>query len=722
MKAINFKTNLNFLIVGSLVMMPVLVISQTTITSNTRTVPTAFLGWNSSGLPGSVDLRNDFLGSYPLNFFTGGNSTANQRMTILGSAGNGYVGIGSGFSTPQALLHINGYANAGNTGEVFRSSGPDDDINAWRMYTGINNGSEKMSLFVTPNFSDPYNNNNATIQAPEGNITFNPGGNFETMRIAGKYTDLFPATGTSSYSVFQGNVGIVTKYPLALLQVGPEVMNDGSYRDWMQQGVLHTYQGMTSFLGMRKLSADDEAETVLSWSNFYKQKVNSLKFKFTQDVPFGTEASDRDGINVAEMISDGFATGSRMGVGGTPVRRLESFDRGEDAPQLRLTYTYRNEFDGFTYTDFQTTRAGDLFIEPRITDRQGNVGIGIFSPSEKIDVNGGGRFRDIPDRNQSAANALMIGEQAGATLSDLTLRKLAFTGNSTDVLLGTGVFGPAPGTAGGIVTANNGLTLTTPSNVQLGGSLLHTTSINMNNNNLDFSGSGGPNNRVGIGGTSQQSLLTVVTNDLEYAGLFLNQNPHGAYGMAAGIYNGVPGGNYYGINTYSSSMNALRNVGLVSTAGHATDANVGATITAYQIVPSTPVALQNIGVEIIAGTGSSANYGITSTAFGPAGSTNYAGYFNGAVYATGTIISSDQRFKSEVQDIPDAMQIIRRLRPRTYYFNHTYPTMQFSPVKQWGFIAQEVAPVLPELVSDNIQPPRYDSAAILYTILFTLKG
>ena len=107
--------------------------AQTTTTTNNRTSG-SFLGWGSFGTSGSLEIRNDFTGSYPINFFTGGNSTTNQRMTILGSAGNGYVGIGSGFSTPQALLHINGYANAGNTGEVFRSSGPDDNLNAWQMY------------------------------------------------------------------------------------------------------------------------------------------------------------------------------------------------------------------------------------------------------------------------------------------------------------------------------------------------------------------------------------------------------------------------------------------------------------------------------------------------------------------------------------------------------------------------------------------------------------
>lgn len=389
MKAINFNTQSRCCLF--LILFPTLVMSQTTLTSNTRTSTTAFLGWNNTGTPGSLDVRNDFTGSQPINFFTGGNAAANQRLTILGSAGNGYVGVGSGFNTPQALLHINGNATTGTTGEVFRTSGPGSNvINAWRMYTGANNGSEKLSLFITPNSSDLYNDNNGTLQVPEGNIVFNPGGTFESMRITGKNTALYSPNLTTGYQVSQSSVRILTKYPLAFLQVGPEVNNDGSYRDWMREGVLRSFRGMTSFLGMRQLSDDGEAETTLTWSNYDKQAINNLKFIFTGTVSNLTEAGGRDGIDVAEMISNGFATGSRMGIGGRPQRRLESFDRGEVAPQLRLTYTYRNEFDAPVYTDFQTTPDGNLFIEPITSTSQGNVGIGIFAPTEKIDVNGGG--------------------------------------------------------------------------------------------------------------------------------------------------------------------------------------------------------------------------------------------------------------------------------------------------------------------------------------------
>jgi hypothetical protein len=58
-----------------------------------------YAGWNTSGVVGSFDLRNDFAGQ-PINFFT----AATQRMTITGTTG--FVGIGNNFTAPVSMLHL----------------------------------------------------------------------------------------------------------------------------------------------------------------------------------------------------------------------------------------------------------------------------------------------------------------------------------------------------------------------------------------------------------------------------------------------------------------------------------------------------------------------------------------------------------------------------------------------------------------------------------------
>lgn len=100
------------------------------------------------------------------------------------------IGVGQFTITnpPSAALHIDanllapvtsGYPNFFLPGEVFRTTATDANLNAWRMFTGTGNGTEKFSLFV------PATSSNITLQATQfnGNMIFNTGGANERMRI-----------------------------------------------------------------------------------------------------------------------------------------------------------------------------------------------------------------------------------------------------------------------------------------------------------------------------------------------------------------------------------------------------------------------------------------------------------------------------------------------------------------------------------------------------------
>ena len=87
------------------------------------------------------------------------------------------------------------------------------------------------------------------------------------------------------------------------------------------------------------------------------------------------------------------------------------------------------------------------------------------------------------------------------------------------------------------------------------------------------------------------------------------------------------------------------------------------------------------------------------------GTTNpgtYKLYVNGTAYSTGGWQSSDIRWKKDIHQIQNALDIVEHLEPvRFSWRQDEYPDIQFPQGKQIGFIAQQVEPYLPEVVHTN---------------------
>ncbi len=63
---------------------------------------------------------------------------------------------------------------------------------------------------------------------------------------------------------------------------------------------------------------------------------------------------------------------------------------------------------------------------------------------------------------------------------------------------------------------------------------------------------------------------------------------------------------------------------------------------------------------------------------------------NGLIRASGSLVTSDRRFKQDIETIPNSLELIRKMRGATYTFNQAaFPDRNFSGGKQYGFIAQE---------------------------------
>lgn len=107
----------------------------------------------------------------------------------------------------------------------------------------------------------------------------------------------------------------------------------------------------------------------------------------------------------------------------------------------------------------------------------------------------------------------------------------------------------------------------------------------------------------------------------------------------------------------------------------------------------------NAGGWFQAAGSTSANYGIfaaAGTAMG--GGPDYAGYFTGDTYTTGTNYTSDEHLKEDIQPIVDATSTLNLLSPVAYRYRfEEYPTMRLPQEPHMGLIAQEVEQVLPVL-------------------------
>jgi hypothetical protein len=80
---------------------------------------------------------------------------------------------------------------------------------------------------------------------------------------------------------------------------------------------------------------------------------------------------------------------------------------------------------------------------------------------------------------------------------------------------------------------------------------------------------------------------------------------------------------------------------------------------------------------------------------------SYAGAFYGPVYASGGFITSDKKFKNNIQEFGGALALIGQLKPRRYDFitDEKYAFLQLPKGLHYGLLAQDVEAVLPNLVS-----------------------
>lgn len=109
------------------------------------------------------------------------------------------------------------------------------------------------------------------------------------------------------------------------------------------------------------------------------------------------------------------------------------------------------------------------------------------------------------------------------------------------------------------------------------------------------------------------------------------------------------------------------------------------------------------GIFIADGVSANDNYAIYAAGSNGGGGAAYAGYFDGDVTVTGTFSNpSDKKLKTNISDMPSALNKLKTLKVKSYDYIQD-KTLKLPKGTQFGFIAQDMELVYPELVNNQKQ-------------------
>lgn len=433
--------------------------------------------------------------------------------------------------------------------------------------------------------------------------------------------------------------------------------------------ICYTQQaiGQTSVLGNTLIAPTD----FLGWNS---NDPLTIRTRFTQPIIF-----ELGGVGPlferARIHTNGF-----MGIGITsPVRPLEVSNSSAPIPQLRLTVKFLPN----TWTDFETTFAANLRINP--TGRKVGINLitGPLDPQNTLEIDAGVpgltglRFRQMtgppspgpnPGTGVLALNALGDVIYVPAAGVDADWFKVGTTTPPT--LFADNIYRLEKVTIGFNAA---------PSNSKL---VVFNLTEEIAANFVTFG------NLVPGLPTAVRAEVTgaIGVNFAVRARAFSNE-PNAGTG---GIFATAEGTGGYNVGVWGIGKNAATNAGAV----FLSSGNGPAVVNYGSISEATGNSLINIGVW-----GEAPPFGF-----------DRAGYFDGIVETNEFYIPSDDILKQNVQPIEDATGTLIQLNPVTFNFDTAGFPMNLPGNNQFGLLAQELEQVLPELVRNSLYAGRLDSA------------
>ncbi len=496
-----------------------------------------------------------------------------------------------------------------------------------------------------------------------------------------------------------GNVGVGT--------TGPEYLMDAQ-----------TASGNAQF---RIKSGGDLAQMILVSTDTSISGTSAINFADADDINIGQISYYHPNDSLTFRVNDAskmiINSSGNVGIGTTgPSAKLQIYDntagsnvdglyiyKASDESNYALKVKHDTSVSSRVVADFQNQLGSVLYIQG-----DGNVGIGTTAPGAKLEVSGGrlrvtlrnsGTIELLDDGTAAAGSVNLMGRDSGGTATTYAFIQ-GLISDTTDT------------SEDGALAFYTTLAGTSAEKVRI-----------TNSGNVGI-GTTGPNELLEIAGEAGQGTTppTLRINNLQhdYSNSATLNVPHGSIEFYATESSGtyLPGvttsiksineGSYatvfgLGFFTYDDSaengeermrITGTGNVGIgvtgpgakltvVSTSGEVFRAD--AVSGAYRIIANQSYVLLNGNVGI----------GITN----PGYKLTVAGT---AWVTSGAWSGSDRRWKKDIVSLTNSLDKINQLQGVSYNWRtDEFPEMNFGTNTQLGFIAQDVEPIIPEVVTTN---------------------
>lgn len=280
-----------------------------------------------------------------------------------------------------------------------------------------------------------------------------------------------------------------------------------------------------------------------------------------------------------------------------------------------------------------------------------------------------------------------------ATTGTATATKLIPTGTS---VTGNGMYLPAANALGLSTNGTNAVYINASQNVGIGTSSPVGRVDSLSNGYAAFVA-----RSTGSGvGQSVAALTSIDSTASNYAAAIYAASAHAFYLFTTEVGRFDTNGNFaVGITTASGKIHSYSTTGIVGVYVNTTN-NHGV----YSAVAGTGYGIYGYS----SGTAGVLGYDPTNTLYGVLGYSGYSLYCNGTAYIGGVVYPSDRRLKENDQTINNALSKVMQLRAVSFDWKaeSSRGIQKGGATPDYGFIAQEVETVFPDLVTTATTPPK----------------